>query len=125
MGIETKPAQKEKTRARRKPGNKAGRQRPRQGQISAPECSIDDLSLDIMEGSSDCIKILDLEGRNQRFPVNHPIVTKEMIPTPDSSNVYAYSYDLDTRTLHVRFQSAVKNSSGPGSLYAYANVPPK
>ena len=68
---------------------------------------------------------LDLAGSRRRFPVNHPIVTKEMIRTPESSNVYAYSYDLDNWTMHVRFQSPIENSSGPGPLYAYHTVPPK
>jgi hypothetical protein len=47
-----------------------------------------------------------------------------MIPTPESSNVYSYSYDIDTSTLYVRFQSHMVYGTA-GSLYSYSNVPPE
>ncbi len=67
---------------------------------------------------------IDVEGGRKRFPVSHPIVTKRMVLTSGSSNVHSYSYDVDTRTLYIRFLSSV-SPGAPGSLYGYSNVPPK
>lgn len=66
---------------------------------------------------------IDVGGATRRFPVEHPIVTKRMVLTPESSNVYSYQYDVDTWTLYIRFQSHI-HAGGPGSMYAYSNVPP-
>ncbi len=66
---------------------------------------------------------VDIQGTGRRFPVNHPIVTKRMVLTPQSSNVFSYSYDVDTWTLYVRFQSHMVVGV-PGSLYGYSSVPP-
>ena len=77
-------------------------------------------------------KVVDLDldgsGPKRRFPVGHPIVTKEPILTPESSNVHSFRYDIDTSTLYVRYLQAAKGAS-PGSrekgpLYGYSNVPP-
>ncbi len=70
-------------------------------------------------------KVVDIDigsGRNRRFPVDHPIVTKRMIQTPESTNVYAYSYDVDSWTLYVRFRSG--ETGAAGSLYSYSHVTP-
>jgi len=72
-------------------------------------------------------KVIDVDfgdGSRRRFPATHPIVTKEMVRTPQSSNVYSYSYDVDTWTLYVRFQSHMVYGVA-GSLYSYANVRPQ
>lgn len=64
----------------------------------------------------------------QRFPKDHPIITKKKVPTPDSSNVYWFLYDIDTRTLYIRFdaQKTKHNpSKRPGPVYSYANFPPQ
>ncbi len=72
-------------------------------------------------------KVVDLEvaGVRRRFRRDHPIVTKAMVPTPESSNVYAFGYDYDKSSLYVRYQAGGKMGAGPGSLYAYSNVPPR
>jgi hypothetical protein len=72
-------------------------------------------------------KIVDLEinGKPRRFRVDHPIVTKEMIPSPESSNVHSFGYDYDKTKLYVRYQAGQKFGKGPGSLYAYSNVQPE
>ncbi len=70
-------------------------------------------------------------GRRRRFPVDHPIVTGQMVRTPQSSNVYSYGYDIENALLYVRFKApGKKNASGsrpdrPGPLYQYRNVPPE
>jgi len=75
---------------------------------------------------------IDVGGRSQRFPRNHPIVTGEMLPTPSSSNVHSYGYDSENWYLYVRFKAAAprgsksrKRPQSPGSLYRYSNVPPE
>jgi hypothetical protein len=70
-----------------------------------------------------------------RYPADHPLVTGEMLQTPESSNVYSYGYDLETRSLYVRFKAPVEHRGGrsfalgrphvPGPLYRYFNVPPE
>lgn len=64
--------------------------------------------------------VVDIEG--QRFPVDHPVVTKEMVEAV-SSNVHSYGYDVDSLTLYVRYIADEKFGRGPGSLYAYDGVP--
>ncbi len=67
-------------------------------------------------------------GRNRRFPVDHPIVTGEMVRTPQSSNVYSYGYDIENALLYVRFKApgkGRKRPDQPGPLYQYRNVPPE
>ncbi len=49
-------------------------------------------------------------------PATVPISQMRWIPTSQSSNVAAFAYDHDARTLHVRFKS--------GHAYAYSNVDP-
>lgn len=72
---------------------------------------------------------LPTDRGNKRFPVNHPIVTGEMVRTPGSSNVYAYGYNIEEGALYVRFRanaapgSKGKKPNAPGSLYRYSNVP--
>lgn len=73
-------------------------------------------------------------GSSQDFPPDHPIVTGDMVETPRSSNVYAFGYDLDTRSLYVRFKDRIPPGGEgdgyggrphrPGSIYRYFNVPP-
>jgi hypothetical protein len=69
---------------------------------------------------------VEVEGRRRRFPVDHPMMTGQMQPATGSSNVHSYSYDLDARTLYVRYLGAGPKGkrAGKGSLYAYYNVPP-
>ena len=73
-----------------------------------------------------------LSGAVKRFGPNHPIVTGDMVPTPGSTNVYEFGYDLEHGFLYVRF----KDHSGhrkkgetppqsPGSLYRYHGVTPE
>ena len=66
----------------------------------------------------------------ERFPPNHPIVTGQMVPSPESSNVHSFGYDSDQGALYVRFKRGeIKGSrarpSGPGSLYRYEAVQPR
>lgn len=63
--------------------------------------------------------VVDIEGR--RFPIDHPVVTKRMVPA-SSSNVHSYGYDVDSLTLYVRYLAPEKYGRGPGSLYAYDGV---
>lgn len=63
--------------------------------------------------------VVDIEGR--RFPIDHPVVTKEMVPA-SSSNVHSYGYDVDSLTLYVRYLAPERYGRGPGSLYAYDGV---
>lgn len=80
-------------------------------------------------------------GGSRKLPPDHPLVTGQMIETPQSSNVYAFGYDLQTHSLFVRFkagrhdggsgggQSGGGGGDGgrrphrPGPLYLYHNVP--
>lgn len=66
-------------------------------------------------------------GTTQRFPKDHPIVTKKQVKTPQSSNVWSFIYDVDTRTLYIRFD-APKTKANPskrqGPLYSYSDVGP-
>jgi hypothetical protein len=66
-----------------------------------------------------------VEGK-RRFPVDHPIVTGEMIPTPHSSNVHSFGYDVEHAYLYVRFNAPAKDNvrtHSPGPIYRYHNVP--
>lgn len=75
-------------------------------------------------------KVVDLPvgGGMRRFPVSHPIVTAEWIRTPESSNVYAFRYVYDTRTLHVAFRQWTPTegkSRSRGPIYGYYHVGPE
>lgn len=70
-------------------------------------------------------------GITKRFRRDHPIVTGAMVPA-DSSNVYAYGYDVNSWLLYVRFRAPAKEGAGfgqksnsPGPLYQYSHVPPE
>lgn len=67
---------------------------------------------------------LQIDGRNRRFPVTHPIVTGAYVPA-DSSNVHSFSYSYDKSRLYVRFHPSGAANRGKGSLYAYEHVPPR
>lgn len=74
-------------------------------------------------------KVVDLPmgAGTRRFPVSHPIVTASWIHTPESSNVYAFRYVYDTRTLHVAFRQWTPTqgkSRARGPIYGYYHVPP-
>lgn len=56
-------------------------------------------------------------GIERAFPANHPLVTGDMVPTPNSTNVEEFGYDMPNGILYVRFQT--------GSLYAYNGVTPE
>jgi len=68
---------------------------------------------------------VEVEGGRRRLPVDHPMMTGEM-QMANSSNVHSFSYDLDARTLYVRFLGSGHGGRrvGKGSLYAYYNVQP-
>jgi hypothetical protein len=52
-----------------------------------------------------------------------PVDTGEMLPAPDSDNVYSYGYVKETASLYIRFRN--KDTEGPGSLYRYSDVTPQ
>jgi hypothetical protein len=78
---------------------------------------------------------------SRKLPPDHPLVTGQMVETPQSSNVFAFGYDIQTHSLFVRFKegrheggnggggSGGKGGAGgarphrPGALYLYHNVP--
>ncbi len=112
------------------------------GEEAGPERPKNRLPFDIPASTSAGRKrkVVDLSvaGTNRRFPVSHPIVTGEMVRTPESTNVYAYGYDIETRYLYVRFRAPEQSSGGKrrggrdqgranraGPLYQYAHVPPE
>jgi hypothetical protein len=66
---------------------------------------------------------LPVKGRGQQFPVDHPIVTGQMIPV-SSSNVHSYSYDFAVRILYVRYLQGKGQHKVKGPLYGYSNVMP-
>lgn len=88
---------------------------------------------------------VNIDGQIERLPRSHPLVTGEMIETPDSSNVHSFGFDNETHSLFVRFKDQSKkaaagykiksvfSSSGggfgagrphrPGALYMYHHVP--
>lgn len=68
---------------------------------------------------------VDIEGGRRRLSVDHPMMSGEMMPA-GGSNVHSYSYDLDARTLYVRFlgEGFKGRRVGKGPLYAYYNVQP-
>lgn len=99
-------------------------------------------------GSSDGRVEVNVDGQMEKLPPGHPLVTGEMIETPQSSNVYAFGFHNDTHSLFVRFKdhrpaaaggyrikSVFSGGSGgeglpnrgrphrPGPLYLYHNVP--
>lgn len=87
---------------------------------------------------------IDIGFGSKKVPPNHPVVTGQMIETPESSNVYSFGYDLQTHSLFVRFKASIHEGGGgygkgsdyggghgrgrphrPGALYLYHNVPPE
>jgi len=67
-------------------------------------------------------------GNIHALPPNHPALTGEWVETPASSNVYAFSYDLDAHRLYVRFKDRAQKGekqrpNAPGPIYAYYNAP--
>lgn len=66
----------------------------------------------------------------KRYPVDHPIITGQMIQTPNSTNVWAVGYDIESNYLYVRFRhvdhggTTGAKSGGPGAMYRYAHVMP-
>lgn len=66
-------------------------------------------------------------NRYKRVPADHPMLTGEMVSTPESTNVYEFGYDIDTLTLYVRYQTEHQKGTrgGPGSLYGYYGVSPE
>lgn len=94
---------------------------------------------------------VNVDGQVEKFAPNHPLVTGQMIETPQSSNVYAFGFDNETHSLFVRFKdqprkgetagghriTGVFGGGGggggggvtrgrphkPGALYLYHNVP--
>lgn len=73
------------------------------------------------------------EGPVQRFGMDHPIVTGEMVAA-QSSNVHSFGYDIESAYLYVRFLGYVRGQkgfdgqilrAGPGSLYRYSSVTPE
>ncbi len=75
---------------------------------------------------------VNIDGQVERLPRNHPLVTGEMIETPESSNVYAFGFDNETHSLFVRFKDrpppGQRGAWGqdkphkPGPLYIYHNA---
>ena len=70
------------------------------------------------------------DGPARRFPVDHPIVTGEMIDVVGSSNVHSFGYDIEAGALYVRFLATAKGTgskkrAGPGPLYRYTFVTPE
>jgi len=88
-------------------------------------------------------KVVDMTlpgGTKRRFKVDHPIVTGAMVPTPNSTNVYSFSYNIESSNLFVRYRQAadvvakVYGEKGhrtrglnnvPGSLYQYYEIKPE
>jgi hypothetical protein len=69
---------------------------------------------------------VQLGTTRRRFPADHPIVTGEMVLTPNSTNIYSVGYDVGSFYLYVRFlDSRDGKRSGPGALYRYAGVTPQ
>lgn len=70
---------------------------------------------------------VDMGTGNQRFSADHPIVTRQMVEVPTSSNVWSFGYLVDKWRLYVRYDNPKTDeqpSKRPGPLYAHANVPP-
>ncbi|HOV61672.1 MAG TPA: KTSC domain-containing protein [Candidatus Hydrogenedentes bacterium] len=67
-------------------------------------------------------------GPPREFPVDHPIVTGEMVEVA-SSNVHSIGYDLDQHILYVRFWVETVRQGQivrfPGSVYGYRDVWPE
>lgn len=70
-------------------------------------------------------KTVKINGRE--FSNRHPLVSGDMVLSPNSSNVHSFGYDLESDSLYVRFlASAVHGAkAGPGPLYRYAGVTPE
>ncbi len=64
------------------------------------------------------------DGSYRRFDRRHPIVTAEMVETPDSTNVCGFAYHADAGALYVRFW-ADEDRTSKGSLYRYEGVTPE
>lgn len=74
-------------------------------------------------GGDDRVDV-NVDGQTEKLPPNHPLVTGEMIETPESTNVYAFGFDNPTHSLFVRFRDNRPGGSGAaGALYIYHNVP--
>jgi hypothetical protein len=96
-------------------------------------------------GGGDGRVAINVDGEIQRLAPNHPLVTGEMIETPESANVHSFGFHNDTHSLFVRFKDnprkaqlaggygigGVFHGSGrgrphrPGALYLYHHVPAK
>lgn len=67
-------------------------------------------------------------GPPREFPVDHPLVSGEMVEVR-SSNVHSIGYDLDQHILYVRFWAETMRKGElvrfPGSLYGYRDVWPE
>lgn len=61
------------------------------------------------------------------LPPDHPLVTGDMVPAPDSSNVHSVGYDASTGFLYVRFldHRGKDTSRREGPLYQYRGVDPQ
>jgi len=77
------------------------------------------------------VEVLDSYGNTRRYPANHPMITGEMVPAPDSSNVYSYGYDIENRVFYVRFRAFMrgekrqKGAGRAGAIYRYLQVEPE
>lgn len=71
---------------------------------------------------------VDMGGRVQKFPRNHPIVTKGAVKSPQSSNVYSFQYDVDRWMLYITFDAEKSEGNAtkrPGPIYSYSHFPPQ
>ncbi len=66
-------------------------------------------------------------GGSGRYPIDHPIVTGEMVRA-SSGSVHSYGYDIEAAVLYIRFlhtDEKGQKTSGPGPLYRYNDVEPE
>jgi len=53
------------------------------------------------------------DGSEQRFGLDHPIVTGEMVDAHRSSNVHSFGYDIESAYLYIRYLGYVRGQRGP------------
>jgi hypothetical protein len=102
-----------------------GQQRPARTK-SKPAKKLGDLSKGVATVGQPQTKTVQIGTSRRRFPVDHPIVTGEMVIAPNSTNVHSFGYDIDSFYLYVRFLGITgRVRSGAGALYRYAGVTPQ
>jgi len=113
------------------PGGRLGAQAGGYGQVPPPPPAEPRRGKPEAQGRRKTVDVpRGVGGGNIRVPPNHPLVTGDMVPAPNSSNVHSFGYDNDSKYLYVRYLAPDPGNPGqksrnPGPLYRYGEVTPE